>query len=205
MNFINKTIPENLKRSIDNWCPEIEKMTMPIVCGGFIRSYYAGEHPADLDLYFINNMDADHAINVLSNNKWNLVSKTAFADTYVRNNKSVQIIGFLYGIPTEVISKFDFTICMCAVDYVNSTLIIHEDFFEHLAGRILIYTGSPMPLSSMKRTYKYYRRGYSICDENIIRIAEDISKTINFDNNKEVNVHIEGMDPDRNRRMRVVD
>jgi hypothetical protein len=101
-----------------------------------------------------------------------------------------------------LINRFDFTVCSAAIQ--GEYEYLYDTFFEHLAGRILVYKGEGFSLSSMKRTYKYVKRGYSICDENIIKIAESIhlEMNINQDNMEEM---IQGLDPDGERRIRVID
>jgi hypothetical protein len=57
----------------------------------------------------------------------------------------------------------------------------------------------------LKRAFKYVKRGYSICDENILALAEAINDRIDFGNEQEKTKHIMGMDPDGARRIRVID
>jgi hypothetical protein len=83
--------------------------------------------------------------------------------------------------------------CCCALqinitDGINElvadggTLTMHENFMEHLAGRQLIFQGSPRPLSSLKRVVKYVARGYNIQDEELVKLAHQISSGIDFNN-----------------------
>jgi hypothetical protein len=123
---------------------------------------------------------------------------------------------------TSLLSEFDFTICQCGVvvngnssneqyNYTDnrivcSDILINIDFFRHLAGRILVYTNNTeYPLSSLKRMIKYIKRGYNICDENLILIANSISEMVDFSNEDKLNEHIIGMDPLGERRIRAID
>ena len=91
-----------------------------------------------------------------------------------------------------------------AIEALNPVLIVHQDFFKHLASRRLVFTGSPMPLASLKRAVKFLKRGYHICDEELLNLATALSE-IDFENEEEVQQHMEGMDPDGLRRVRLID
>ncbi|WPA89679.1 hypothetical protein MTATph1_CDS0192 [Moorella phage MTATph1] len=205
--MVKKEAPQALLNSVLVWCPELPDGA--IIAGGFIRAYFAGETPSDLDLYFRNEDAVIKAIDVLKTTKWSIVAETQRAITFEKDKKIVQVITYLFGEPEEIIKAFDFTICAAAL-FVDSAdekwrLLIHNDFFEHLAGRLLVFTGSPLPLASLKRAIKYVQRGYHICDENLISLARAIAETIDFENSEEAEKHIDGMDPGGERRIRAVD
>lgn len=198
--------PSALVTSIEVWCPEIDALKDPIIGGGFIRAYYAGERPADMDLYFQLEADAKAAVTTLKAASWKQVVKTPRAVTLRKNDRVIQVITFVTGTPDEVLDEFDFTVCKAAAVRDDGwAIIMHPDFFEHLAGRILIFTGSRLPLASMRRVTKYLKRGYSICDENIIALARAVSEAVTWDDEESVAHHTEPMDPDGERRIRVVD
>lgn len=197
-----------LIRSVKAWYPKIEELKNPIIAGGFIRSFYSGETPRDMDLYFRDQEDFEIAVEHLKGT-CELAVKTPRAITFKYGEKTIQAINFVFGQPGEIIEKFDFTVCSCCLSYFNQLNkweeVLHEQFFEHLASRVLVYTGSDFPLSSLKRAVKYVKRGFHICDENLIALAENISTTIDFENSELVQTHIEGMDPEGDRRIRIID
>lgn len=213
--MITKQAPQALINSIHAWCPIFDKIPGAIIAGGFIRSFYRGETPKDMDLYFESQEKFDIAKKIFDNheNGYHLAAETEFALSYNDSRcRSVQLIRFVFGNAAEIIHVFDFTIC-CAVlwswkvdeERTDYNMILHDDFFEHLAGGVLVFTGSGMPLSSFKRAFKFVKRGYHICDENIIALAEAVARLINFDNQESVDQQIAGMDPDGGRRIRVID
>ncbi|MFA5531634.1 MAG: hypothetical protein WDA11_13320 [Thiohalomonadaceae bacterium] len=219
--MIIRAAPRALVTSAIAWCPEIVK-TKGIIAGGFIRAYYAGEKPSDMDLYFEEEAALKSTQEMLLKNGWDKAAETDRAITLTKNGRAVQLIGFLYGLLYDILEEFDFTICVAALklhppedsgveeeekesEGVSGNVWFHDDFFEHLAGRILVYTGSPMPLSSLNRAFKFVKRGYHICDENIIKLSEDIAAKVDFDDAEDVQDHIAGMDPDGARRIRVID
>jgi hypothetical protein len=209
---INKLAPSNLVNAVLAWCPRINAVAQPIIAGGFIRAYYAGEKPADLDLYFRDDEQFNLMHSDLVSDDWDVVFESSRAITFRKDKKTIQLIRFCFGPPEEIIKGFDFTVCSAAFildkdsDSYKGTLYIHDNFFEDLAGRVLVYNpNAPSPLSSFKRAIKYVKRGYHICDENIIRISEAIARMIDFDNQQSVEENLNGMDPDGGRRIRVID
>jgi len=213
-----KAAPIGLINSILTFCPEIaNNISIPIIAGGFVRAYFAGERPSDLDLYFRNSQDLEIVLENLKENGWNIGFQTDRATSMVKNGRLVQLISIVYGDPSHVIELFDFTVCSAAVilytensreneEIFAGKIFLHDDFMEHLAGRVLVYTGSQYPLSSLKRAFKYVKRGYNICDESIIALAESVSNSNIFSSSvEELEEHIMGMDPDGGRRIRVID
>ncbi|RNC62797.1 MAG: hypothetical protein AWM53_02016 [Candidatus Dichloromethanomonas elyunquensis] len=87
---------------------------------------------------------------------------------------------------------------------LHGNLILHDDYFEHLSGRRLEFIGTPLPLSSLNRAFKFVRRGYSICDENIIKVSEAIFRQVNFDDEDNLTQHLAGIDLN-GRGIRVID
>lgn len=207
--------PLALINSIYAWCPEVAKMREPIVAGGFNRAYYAGEKPKDMDIFFENESNFNCAKIILEENKWNNVFETDRAISFNKENKIVQLIKFSFQSLEKTLDIFDFTICMAGVAIYridegeelkfDARERLHDNFFEHLAARLLVYNNSSMPLSSLKRAFQYIKKGYNICDENIINLAENIAKEINFDNEEEIVIHTEGLDPEGGRRIRAID
>lgn len=204
--------PDALVNSAVSWCPEIENMKGCCIAGGFIRAYYAGERPSDMDVYFERESRFNTGRKLLKKNGWVEAAVTDRAVTMLSSQgKAVQLIGFIYGDRDTIIKEFDFTVCMVGMTLqktdagAKGLVTMHKNFFEHLAGRILVYTGSKMPLASMKRMVKYIKRGYHICDENLIKIAEDIAAAVDFTDEESVQEHIAGMDPTGERRVRVID
>jgi hypothetical protein len=217
--YMQVDAPKALINAALSWCPELKDMEGVIIAGGFVRAFYAGEKPADLDLYFESESCYTDALDTLEGADWEEVFKTDKAISYKRGHRKTQAIAYYFGDPETIIKGFDYTICAAAltlnIEYpdgedqepkVTGLLLLHEDFFEHLAGRVLWYTGgSPLPLSSLKRAFKYVKRGYHICDENIIALTEAIAERVNFEDEESRDMHIAGMDPDGARRVRVID
>ncbi|RLF68198.1 MAG: hypothetical protein DRN26_00030 [Thermoplasmata archaeon] len=223
--FLSRDAPQPLLNAAIVWCKELVDIENAIIAGGFVRAFYAGETPKDMDLYFRSSTDAEDATDILEQAGWEKVFASTTAATYKKDDKLVQVVTYLAGEPEEIIEKFDFTVCAACLTLnfddqtettqeiadaltemrVTGKVLHHKAFFEHLAGRVLVFIGSELPLSSLKRMVKYIKRGYNICDENIIAISQAISHTVDFEDASSLERHTLGMDPDGNRRIRVID
>lgn len=220
--MIYKNAPEKLMKSLQVYVEHsiVANIEDIIVAGGFIRAYFAGEKPSDLDLYFKDNTDLLKTKSELETFGWVEVFKTDRAVTVKKNENLIQLISYLYGEPEEIINLFDFTICCASMTItrheiqdvgeddtrieLHGHLILHDDFFENLSGRTLEFIGTPLPLSSLQRAFKFVKRGYSICDENIVKIAESIFRQVDFDDEGKLTEHLAGIDQN-GKGIRVID
>lgn len=185
------------------------------LAGGLFRSFFYGEKASDIDIFFRNEEDLDEFKRYVCRNSFDRNDHRDYDNEYevvfetdraisIQNPRTkfqIQLIKAVFP-PTilDLLRNFDFTIAMAGIDTSMPDSIYHvKDYFYDLTVKRLIYTGSEYPLASLKRVTKFIRRGFSICDENLIRIAEDISdKGIIYDVDKDVddNLDIQGMDPD---------
>ncbi len=182
------------------------------VCGGAIRGYFLGEQPSDVDVFVHDEFVAAGVHAALSElglsqvfetetDVWRTVTYRAPTGTPLQVIMSKRpLLGGLEGI----LEAFDFTICQAGYDCVTESFRLHPDFFEHLACKNLVYTGSEFSLSSLRRAFKFQRRGFLLCDEMLIQIVRDAAR-INFDDPAEMARHVAGMDPDGARRIRPID
>ena len=102
--FIKRNAPDNLVRSAMVWCPELTELDGCIIAGGFIRAYFAGEKPADLDLYFRTEADYTDALDIMEQNNWEIVFKSDRAVSYRKGKYKIQIIGYYHGDPEIIIT-----------------------------------------------------------------------------------------------------
>lgn len=215
--MIKRIANEKFVNFIKTWLPEFDLLYSPIIAGGFIRSYYSREIPNDMDLYFYNNKDFEKSKKKLIKLKWELIYSTNLALTLKKDNKLIQLIKpnsdaiVKIKTPEDLIESFDFTVCQACFfkkeKGLNDILRENDDgkdayyeyfsesFFEDLASKTLIYTGSEMPLSSLKRAIKYTKKGFYVSDRCIIKIVKDLYEKVNFENEDEVQRQILGMDP----------
>jgi len=205
--MVVKTAPDGLMKLAEEWCQELfENLEDPrvFICGGFIRSYYLGERPSDMDIYFQSKETEQHTIEILTKFYGKPSFETDRAATFINKGKMIQAIKILHGSHIEILKEFDFTICKAILNYYDRILYLDDNFFEHLASRILIFTGSKYPISSLSRAFKFVKRGFHICDGCILDIVKAISDQVDFKNPEILQEHLDGIDPN-GFRIRVID
>lgn len=67
--MITKQAPQALINSILAWCPLFDQLPGAIIAGGFIRSFYRGETPRDMDIYFESPEAFETAKTIFNNNE----------------------------------------------------------------------------------------------------------------------------------------
>lgn len=140
------------------------------IAGGAIRSIVCNQKISDFDFYF----NSEESIRKFGEKfKDNLSFSSDNADSYLIGGKKIQVIkkeGFVGLNSEELVSKFDFTVCMAAL--YRDGLYSHPDFYKDNCARSLVFTGSDFPISSLVRANKYIaKKGYSISPENLVKIA----------------------------------
>jgi hypothetical protein len=172
-------MPEELRVKISEWLGAYEgPIVNAIIAGGWLRDFYAGDRPKDLDLFFENAEDLAAVESYLrtvgfreelkTDNAISFVGRGLFGRTVL-----VQLVTYRFDSPEGHLSGFDFTVSQCALH--KGEVICHADFFEHLAGRKLVYTQEyKTPALMLRRLVKYTRKRYNIDNEQCILIAKAI-------------------------------
>lgn len=97
--------------------------------------------------------------------------------TLKRNDMVYQFILRFYGDPQEMMDNtFDFQHCMIAYDLATREYITTQETWEALSKRELHYINSFYPVSSLKRLYKYGKRGFNWTNDEFVKIIRDIHK-----------------------------
>lgn len=172
-----------LLHAVENYCPVFADMDGAILGGGFLRAHFAGEKPADFDIFFQNQQNFQNSSKKLEANSWKQIANTNNALTYTQGKKTVQLISAAFGTPQQILDFFDFTICKAVLFRQDNKFLVETapTYFQDLARRRLVYTGSSAPLASLWRTYKFIRRGYELCGVSFKQIVADCQK-LNLDN-----------------------
>lgn len=157
------------------------------IAGGCFKGLFTGEKIKDVDVFFLNEQDANFAINIYQKDDDYLAlytnnNVTGFLDT--KTNIKVELITGHYGAPEEMISNFDFTITKSAYIKNKETgeyeFIFHERFFEHLINKKLVIDDKiPFPLSTFNRSLRYTRYGFNLCGESKSKIVESVQGIVN--------------------------
>lgn len=88
----------------------------------------------------------------------------------------IQLIYRFIGEPEEIHSNYDFEHCKSYWCSWNHKLIIPASSAEALLARELRYTGSKYPLSSIIRTRKFIKRGWSINAGEYLKMCVQLNK-----------------------------
>lgn len=142
------------------------------IAGGSIGNKIIG-HKSDFDLFFLNENDLNSIKSCLMADGGVIKFDTDTAVHIEWKGKNIDLVKLYYNSPQECIKTFDFTVAMVAID-TQKTIFYHESFYEHMAHRALIINALPYPISTMRRSYKYQKKGFHICSGGIAKIAEAI-------------------------------
>lgn len=163
-----------------------------IIAGGTLTSIFSGKEVNDLDIYFktpeqaleFARMMDDSSETIFFHNTDRSILIKDFSINKDNGGQDVQMIVYKF-FPTvdDIFKAFDFTVNMAAAEF---TLVdeecsfffhFHEDFFNHLAQRRLIFnTGTDYPLVSDIRVGKYEDKGYVISKKEKFKILLSVNK-----------------------------
>lgn len=132
------------------------------------------------------------AINVFSpiaqnENKVRLVSlltpniNKKYMPIFASNNaitlsNDLQLIIRFYGEPDDIHETFDFVHCMNYYDSGEDELVLKPEALQCLLSKMLVYTGSMYPISSIIRTRKFISRGFTCSGGEYLKMAYQASK-----------------------------
>ena len=142
------------------------------VCGGCIVSMLNDEPVNDFDVYCKkDNINEDMVANLWANSEDNdVVSNTGNAITL---KSKIQFITKFGGKPREVVENFDFLHTKTFYDFQSDELYLPSEVKEVIKRKILVYTGSAYPVSSLLRIPKYIKRGWVIGAVDHMKIVMD--------------------------------
>lgn len=167
------------------------------VAGGALRAVFSNEKIKDLDIYFpYGKPDIDgfrKGWMELPDKEVKRLFNSDSAETWEKNGVNIQLIKKIYGTPKEIINQFDFTICMCAYDPINDKFVMHDNFLNHLAMKLVYYNPGKYPINSLYRMKKYMEKGYNVPAVEIIKIALTINN-LKMENYRDLRDQLEGID-----------
>lgn len=169
-----------LTHIVDGWHDEV------ILAGGALRSYFTSTPVRDFDIYLnektLKQFTDNFSSGLKLSHSWAKISDTELSWTYRKMdydtatqellNVTFNIMKRPYASREEVINPFDFTVCMCAIQ--KDALTYHPDYFIDLVTKSLRVNNPEDALSSLWRTQKYGKMGYSISREDLWELTESI-------------------------------
>ncbi|MBT7350628.1 hypothetical protein HN803_07665 [candidate division WWE3 bacterium] len=149
------------------------------ITGGCIPSMLIGEWVNDYDIYLISEKHAKAVRRFFqqrfdTGNKYEKYNVSLITENSINLTDKIQIITKFVGVPDQVIHKFDWAHIKSVYDIGSEKLELCENIFQLLMEKELVYTGSEYPLSSLLRTRKFIKKGWSISNAQMVNIALEI-------------------------------
>jgi hypothetical protein len=144
------------------------------LAGGALRDYFMGVPIiTDHDIFFPDEDNYNKAKDFFGKKegvkvKW--LSDNGMKVIYKK--RTFDLIKHYFPGPQETIDAFDFTVSMFAVDQER---VYHgESSFIDLAKRQLMINRLPYPASTMSRAFRYYKKGFLMCQGEMAKLVEAI-------------------------------
>lgn len=193
MNFTKQK--NTIYRNLGEELVQLMKTSKAILAGGALTSIFSGKEINDYDLYFRNKEDLILFVRNAFLDEDNIEDEDDFVEmaayslictsqtdrsitfSVPNNNLKIQLIHFDYfENVSDIFKSYDFTINMCAFDFVHEQFIMEENFLIDIAQRRLTFnTGTKYPIMSTLRVSKYCDRGYTISKKEMFKIGLAIS------------------------------
>lgn len=143
------------------------------LAGGALRDYFMGVTiKSDYDIFFPDEENYNKCMAFFKSKevviKWE--SEHGMKVTY--NKRTFDLVKHWFKGPQECIDAFDFTVSMFAVD---TQRVYHgESSFIDLAKRQLMLNKIPFPASTMSRAFRYYKKGFYMCQGEMKKLIDAI-------------------------------
>lgn len=89
--------------------------------------------------------------------------------------RTFDLIKKFFDTPTDTINNFDFTVSMFAVDY--DKVYFGDTSFIDLAKRQLMINKITFPASTLSRSFRYYKKGFTMCMGEMKKLFDSIQAT----------------------------
>lgn len=143
------------------------------IAGGAVRNYFMSvNEKTDYDLFFPNIVHYNKAKAFFSTLESEIVFENENGMKVIYKDHQFDLIKHFFATPEATINMFDFTVSMFAVDYEK---VYHgETSFMDLAKRQLMLNAIPFPASTLKRSYRYYNKGFKMCVGEMKKLVKAI-------------------------------
>jgi len=143
------------------------------LAGGALRDYFMGVAiKTDYDLFFPNQEEYDKAKVFFKAKEAKVKWESDNGMKVAYNKRTFDLIKMFFPNPQETIDAFDFTVSMFAVD--NEKMYYGESSFIDLAKRQLMIKTLSHPASTMSRAFRYYQKGFHMCQGEMRKLVEAI-------------------------------
>lgn len=157
-----------------------------VLAGGALRSHFTKTPVRDHDIYFnakaLGKFIENNTAALVNGHVWSRVSETEQSWTYKKldyDGAGQKMIDITFNIMKQsyesreaVINRFDYTVCMCAIQ--KGAITHHPDYFVDLSTKSLRINNPEDALSTLWRLQKYVKMGYTIEREDLWELVESI-------------------------------
>jgi len=143
------------------------------LAGGALRDYFSGVRVnTDYDLFFPSEGEYGKAEVYFKAKDAKTIWESANGMKIEYNGKKFDLVKKYFATPQETIEAFDFTVSMFAID--GDKVYYGETTFMDLAKRQLMINKITYPASTMSRAFRYYKKGFSMCQGEMKKMVEAI-------------------------------
>ena len=143
------------------------------IAGGALRDYFmAVKIITDYDLFFPNEIEYEKAKTFFKTKNAEVKWESDNGMKIKYNDRTFDLVKKYFENPQMTIDAFDFTVSMFAVD--NDKIYYGESSFIDLAKRQLMINKITYPASTMSRAFRYYKKGFVMCQGEMKKIVEAI-------------------------------
>jgi len=143
------------------------------IAGGAIRDYFMGvKITTDYDIFFPNENEYTKLANYFKAKEAEIKWESDNGMKVKYDGNTFDLVKKFFANPQETIDAFDFTVSMFAVD--NDKVYFGETTFIDLAKRQLMINKITYPASTLSRSYRYYNKGFKMCQGEMKKLFEDI-------------------------------
>ncbi len=140
------------------------------IAGGCLRDYFMGiPIKTDIDLFFPDDETRKKCVNYFKTAEAEIVWESDNGMKLKYKGKTYDIIKHYFDNPQKTIDAFDFTVSAFAVDRV--AVYFHPTAFMDLAKRQLMINVITFPASTMSRAFRYYKKGFTMCQGEMAKVV----------------------------------
>lgn len=177
---MNTEQPLQLSKAVERYNKIILKELKDngVVCwiaGGAIRDYFMGVPiKTDHDIFFPDEDNFNKAVKFFKSVESKVKWESDKGMKVVYNKRTFDLIKFYFPSPQECIDAFDFTVSMFSVD--SDRVYSGSTSFIDLSKRQLMLNKLPYPASTMSRAFRYYKKGFLMCQGEMRKLCEAIQR-----------------------------
>ena len=151
------------------------------ISGGAILSFFTGQEPNDIDVYFPTKKIADQAVGLLKKKGFKIEHEWE-NNRVLKNSELIYDVIHEFNNPNQIFQNSDYTICMSYLD-CKGKWKCHQDYFTDLNSRKIVRNQKCIEnrskikklyaITEIKRLLKMINKGFSIDSDNLKIFLED--------------------------------